>query len=157
MITLGNGSDLSIAGKRSLVIVGANLYIRSNMYYTTKDSILGIMVQKDTNGNGGNIYIDPSLTNIVGAYIIDGSFQSYDGTSVLGVSNISALKNQLYIYGSMVSENTIGGSRMSPFRCPSLLNTGCASIDEAQKYDLNFLRRYYLYNNAPFGNGKVTG
>lgn len=158
-ITLGNGADFVISGKRTLIIVGANLYIKSNMYYQNKDAILGVVLLKDKNGNGGNLYIDSSITNIVGSYVMDGSVQSHDGTSVLGISNISALKNQLYIYGSIVSENTIGGSRMSTPQCPSLLSIPPASctLGVAQTYDLNFLRRYYLYNNEPFGNGKVTG
>lgn len=88
------------------------------------------------------------MTNVVGTYIIDGSIMSsMNGTSSMGTSNIGLLKNQLYIYGSIVSENTLGGSRMSPPRCPSLVAT-CA---DAQQYDLNYLRRYYLYNGAPFG------
>ncbi len=114
-------------------------------------------MQKDDAGNGGNLYIDPSVTNIVGTYIIDGSIMSYDSTGEIGVGNIAKLKNQLYIYGSIVSENTIGGSRMSPLRCPSLLNGSCSTTSEAQKYDLNYLRRYYLYGGQPFGNGKVVG
>ncbi len=143
-----------ISGKRTIVLKWANLYITNNMYYSPTDpnSILGVVVQKDENGNGWNIYINPSVTNIVGTYVIDGSIMSSnDGINPIWTSNIALLKNQLYIYGSIVSENTIGGSRMSPLKCPSLVNTSCATIDEAQKYDLNYLRRYYLYNGEPFG------
>lgn len=44
---------------------------------------------------------------------------------------------------------------MNPTRCPSLLNISSCTLDIAQKYDLNYLRRYYMYNNKPFGNGKA--
>ena len=127
------------------------------MSYTDTSSILGVVVQKDEAGNGGNLYIDPGITNIVGTYIIDGSVMSYDGTSEIGVGDITTLKNQLYIYGSIVSENTIGGSRMSPLKCPSLLNVSCTTSAMAQKYDFNYLRRYYLFGGQPFGDGKVIG
>ncbi|MBC7498344.1 hypothetical protein H7170_01750 [Candidatus Gracilibacteria bacterium] len=146
-----------ISGKRTLVVRGANLYITRDMYYMTADDILGVVVQKDEAGNGGNLYIDPSITNIVGTYILDGSVLSYDGTTEIGVGNITTLKNQLYIYGSIVSENTIGGSRMNPLRCPSLLDVACTDVSVAQKYDFNYLRRYYLFGGAPFGNAKVIG
>lgn len=149
---------VSISGRRTLVVKWANLYISKDMYYATVDSILAVVVQKDEAGNGGNLYIDPNITNIVGTYIIDGSVMSYsDILGEIGVGDITTLKNQLYIYGSIVSENTIGGSRMSPLRCPSLINTTCATINEAQKYDLNYLRRYYLFGGSPFGNAKVIG
>ncbi len=147
-----------ISGKRTLVVKWANLYITTNMSYTDTSSILGVVVQKDEAGNGGNLYIDPSITNIVGTYIIDGSVMSYsDALGEIGVGDIATLKHQLYIYGSIVSENTIGGSRMSPLKCPSLLNMSCTTSAMAQKYDLNYLRRYYLFGGKPFGDGKIIG
>ncbi len=146
-----------ISGKRTLVVKGANLYINRDMYYTNSDSILWVVVQKDESGNGWNLYIDPNITNIVGTYIIDGSVLSYDGTTEIGVGNITTLKNQLYIYGSIVSENTIGWSRMSPIKCPSLLNVSCTTSAIAQSYDLNYLRRYYIFGGSPFGNAKIIG
>lgn len=144
-----------ISGKRTLVIKWANLYITGNMWYANPDSILWVVVQKDKDGYGGNLYVDPSITNIVGTYILDGSIMSYDGVSEIGVSNIGILKNQLHIYGSILSENTFGGSRMNPIKCPTLLNISCTTISDAQKYDLNYLRRYYLYSSIPFGWAKV--
>jgi hypothetical protein len=150
----------TISGRRTLVIRGADLYIHGNMSYADTSSILGIVIQKDEAGNGGNLYIDPSVTNIVGTYIIDGSVSSSsDGLSMIGVGDISTLKNQLYIYGSIVSENTIWGSRMFPVKCPTQISGSCGSAAEAQKYDLNYLRRYYLVPSTglPFGNGQVIG
>ena len=144
-----------ISGKRTLVIKWANLYITNDMYYADSKSILGVVVEKDKNGNGWNLYIDPSITNIVWTYVIDWSIMSYDGSNEIGVGNIGILKNQLHSYWSLVSENTLGGSRMNPIQCPSLLNAPCATTSEAQKYDLNYLRRYYIYNNQPFGWAKV--
>jgi hypothetical protein len=46
---------------------------------------------------------------------------------------------------------------MSPVKCPTQISGSCESAAEAQKYDLNYLRRYYLFGGKPFGNGKIIG
>lgn len=146
-----------ISGRRTVVVRGANLYITKNMFYKDNDSVLGVVVQKNEQWQGGNLYIHPSITNIVGAYVLDGSVINYDGTQEIGIGNIQLLKNQLHIYGMLVAHNTIGWARtLSPF-CPSILNISNCSLENAQKYDLNYLRRYYLYNGVPFGWAKVIG
>ena len=153
-------TNKAISGKRTIILKWLNLYITADMYYANNTSILGIILLKDDNGNGWNLYINPSITNMVWSYIIDGSAISYDGVNEISVWDIATLKNQLYIYGSIVSENTIGGSRISTagwqVKCPSLLNIENCTTALAQKYDLNYLRRYYLYNNLPFWNGVVA-
>ena len=152
-------TDSSISGIRTVVIKGANLYIKNDMYYdSTTPSILGVIIQKNDAWQWGNLYIDPSLTNLVWTYIIDGSIMSYDGTDVLWYNaSISDLKNQLYLFGWIVSENTIGWSKQDPPKCPSLVSTCLPTMEDTQKYDLNYLRRYYLFNGEPFGNAKVIG
>ncbi len=160
---VGGNIDLTasmISWVRTLVVRGANLYIQSDMYYDpSKPSILGVVIQKDANGNGWNLYIDPSVTNVVGTYIVDGSVMSYTTAKWILWSNatIADLKNQLHIFGTIVSENTIGGSRQSPPKCPNLLNVVCISVADSQKYDLNYLRRYYITNGEPFGSAKIIG
>lgn len=146
-----------ISGRRTVVVRGANLYITKNMFYKDNDSVLGVVVQKNEQWQGGNLYIHPSITNIVGAYVLDGSIINYDGRQEIGIGNIQLLKNQLHIYGMLVAHNTIGWARTtSPF-CPSILNISNCTLENAQKYDLNYLRRYYLYNGVPFGWAKVIG
>lgn len=146
---------------RTLVVRGANLFIKSDMYYDPLNpSMLGIVLEKDINGNGWNLYIDPNVTNVVGTYIIDGSVMSYDSVKgILGsTGTIADLKNQLHIYGTIVSENTIGWSRQNPPKCPNLLNVVCTNVADSQKYDLNYLRRYYITAlGEPFGGAKVIG
>ncbi len=156
-----------ISWVRTLVIRWANLYIKNDMYYDpSKPSILGVIIQKDENNNGWNLYIDPGVTNVVGTYVIDRSVMSYDGASELWYStSIAVLKNQLYIFGTILSDNTIGWSRQNPPKCPNLLSNPCSAVptlQEAQKYDLNYLRRYYLVDGGvlwlnPFGTGKIIG
>lgn len=134
---------------KTLVVRGANLWVTTDMYYVTNQSILGVVVQKDDAGNGGNLYISPSVTNIVGAYVIDGSVISYNSSELWYSTAASVLKNQLLVYGTLVSENTIGWSRASPPICPSLLWVGVCTLETAQTYDLNYLRRYYLIGTPP--------
>lgn len=134
------------------------------MYYNGSGAILGIIALTDKNNRGGNIYIDPSVTNVVGTLVAQKAVMSYDGTRELGGdTNITTLKNQLYIHGSIISRNTIGGSRKSTPECPKFHTGACTEII-AQKYDLNFLRRYYLTTVGaangkkwPFGSARVAG
>ncbi|MBP9812432.1 hypothetical protein KBC86_03555, partial [Candidatus Gracilibacteria bacterium] len=56
-----------------------------------------------------------------------------------------------------VSENSIGGSRAAPPICPSLIPLGGCTLEIAQTYDLNYLRRYYLVGNNPSIGSIVIG
>ena len=60
-----------------------------------------------------------------------------------GTSDPVDFSNQLYILGSLFSENTIGGAREVPKECPYYI-ANCSTADIAQKYDLNYMRRYVL-------------
>lgn len=156
-IELGDSfSNFEISGIRTLVVRGGNVYIKSNMYYANNNSILWVVVQKDNSWQWWNIYIDPSVTNIVGSYIADGSVISYDNNGEISIWQIHKLKNQLHIFGSILSHNTIGWARANPVICPITENS-CWDVSVAQKYDLNYLRRYYIYQWKPFWGGKVIG
>jgi len=119
------------------------------------DDTLWIISLKDTSWNGGSIYVHNDVTDlhailyaertlmtaiwdIDGNGIVDNSTWSVE---VINASTTSAqLNNQLYIYGSLFSENTIGWSRANPIECPFYIT--CSDSIEAQKYDLNYMRRY---------------
>lgn len=154
-VTLWNAVE-KVSGKKTIVIVWWNLYIKNDMYYDdkTKD-ILWMVVLKDENGKWGNIYIDPNVTNIVWTMVADRSLISYDGIQELdGTHDFDLLKNQLHIYGSLITENTLWGSRLNPAKCP-YFETSC-TLEVAEKYDLNFLRRYNLWKNGlPLWWGRV--
>ncbi|MDD4151144.1 MAG: hypothetical protein PHR68_00860, partial [Candidatus Gracilibacteria bacterium] len=179
LVSLYNGdydsTPIGISDKKTIVIYGGDLYINRDMYYTNNSSILGIIVMKDSSGKGGNIYISPKVTNIVGSIFaskavfsatVSNTSQTVDNlangnriTYYDGNADADILRNQLYIYGSLFSANTLGGSKSNPKKCPYYV-TSCTA-DEAIKYDLNFLRRYYLvdyttYKN-PYQNGKIVG
>jgi hypothetical protein len=65
-----------------------------------------------------------------------------------GSASADTLRHQLYIRGAAFSENTIGGSRSSPIQCPYYVTSATCDQNEAQSYDLNYLRRYYMFDNT---------
>ncbi len=139
------GWQSNIEWNKTLVVEGANIYITGNITNADNDGILWIIaLQKD--GVGGNIYIDPTVTDIHAVMYADRSLMSYNGTNELdGSTSASSLANQLYIFGSVFSENTIGSSQNTPAECPYYVaSSDCTTQNEAMQYDLNFLRKYIL-------------
>ena len=134
--------------QKTIVILWANAYINWNL------TIWWIIVLKDDDNNWWNIYIDPEVKKIEAALYADKSAISYnDIWEEISPSNgwtYEVLKNQLYIHWSLFSENTIWWSRKNPPVCPfykySESGFNC-NLDEAQKYDLNYLRRWTDGNN----------
>lgn len=141
--TLWNWSNISVNGKKTILAIWWNIYIKNNLYYADNNSILWIIALKDKNWNWWNIYIDPSVTNIVWTLFAEKSIIWYNWTNEIDWSTeIKILKNQLHIYWNVFSENTIWWSRESTPRCPYFIWS--CDLEIAQKYDLNYLRRYYL-------------
>ncbi|MDD2870388.1 MAG: hypothetical protein PHS49_00210 [Candidatus Gracilibacteria bacterium] len=132
-------------GRKTIVVLGKNLYIKSNIINDTNSDILGIIVLQDDNGNGGKVYIDTGVQEVDAIIYADKSVMSYTQSygEIDGYVNKNQISNQLYILGTVFSENTIGGSRLDPPVCPFYTNSiegfTCDSI-EAQKYDFNYLR-----------------
>jgi len=147
-----NGRD-NIEWSKTLVVEWWNIYITGNIRNTDNDNaILGLIaIQKD--GQGWNIYIHPSVTDIHANIYADRSVISYNGAQLDGNTGDSVLSNQLYIYWSIFSENTLWGADAMPIICPFYIS----SCDEAnaKKYDLNYLRRYILVSEIV--DGMPTG
>lgn len=146
IVNLWNWGNLNFNWNKTIVIEWGNLYIRSNILYSNLNSdVLWIIVLKDEAWNWGNIYIDPSVTQIHSILYADKSVISYDWVNELDWNtSFNQLKNQIYIFWSLFSENTIWGSRLSTPTCPYYLTSWTCDLVTAQKYDLNYLRRYYL-------------
>ncbi len=144
-VELWDETNETINGKKTIVIEWWNLYIKNNLEYASDNDILWIVVLKDEDGNGWNLYVDPRVTDIDATIYVDKSVISYaSGAELDGNTQASTLANQLYIYGSLFSENTIWGSRAASVICPYYVpESTCGSIS-AQKYDLNYLRRYFV-------------
>lgn len=132
------GNDVIWSGEKTIITVGGNIFINSNLYNDPKTSPgkekLGIIALKNLKtGAGGNIYISPNVTNIQANIFADGSLFSYDGDMTHIIQNTpdpqhnlgepvfnsfnektDILANQLYIEGSIASLNTIGGAIKTP-------------------------------------------
>ena len=101
-----------------LYVVGADVYIHNDIQYTTATGdtpSLVIIAQKNISGQGGNIYIDPSVTRIDGTLIADGALMNgVLNTSTIQVknwiSNPTELTKRLIINGRLLTYNTRGGS-----------------------------------------------
>ena len=50
--------------------------------------------------------------------------------------------NQLYINGSIISRNTIGGSQKKPLSCPYIIDNSDCIKNTAAIYDWNYFRTY---------------
>lgn len=170
--TLMNGlllyseSDVYVAGStgftdKTLVVKGGDVYIKGNVY----GGKLGIIALKD-DGDGGNVYISPDVTDLYANIFADGSIFSYSDTTSSGVPTWSSsdtrsetLLSQLYIKGSIVSRNTIGGvsaGATSPYNLGD--GTTTTTISVAKEYDFNKLREFRLcYPLDASGNVDETG
>jgi hypothetical protein len=143
---LWNNSNgyITISQNKTILIIWWDLYINSNLYYTW-NWMLWIIVLKDLDWNWWNVYINPNVTNIVWNIFAEKSVISYDWIKELDwETEAITLKNQLHIYWTLFSENTIGWSREATPKCPFYVNVSTCTLETAQKYDLNYLRRYYL-------------
>lgn len=120
--------------------------------------MLAIVVLRDERNKkkGGNILVNPMVTNVVGAAFAEGSIISYDGNKIFEKDTTyeGELTRQLLWYGSVYSSNTVGGSLTSgtSWKCPygsdTYESTGSESCSqsEASKYDFAALRRFVLFN-----------
>lgn len=80
----GNGATQKGSGlllvEGTLTITGDLAYQTSNLsQYLRNLASLGVIVKKDAQGNGGNIFVQPNVQNLVGAYFAEGTINT--GTS----------------------------------------------------------------------------
>jgi len=135
--------------KKTIIVEGWNLYIKSNIINKTSNDILWIIVLKDSNWKWWNLYIDPHVTELDAIIYTDRSVVSYDWNVVLDWNaSQNLLRDQLYIKGSIFSYNTIWWSRMVPPVCPYYIPKSSCNKIKAQTYDFNYLRRYFLYDTT---------
>lgn len=135
--------------QKTIVVEGGDLYI--NATNIDGDSALGIVVLRNAQGVGGDVYIDDGVRDLKKVNIYaDGSVRSATYLTinvpqtpwVNATVNVrqTALTNQLYISGSLVSRNTIGG--VDSLLLPSGLPASNALA--AAEYDLNHLREFQV-------------
>ena len=167
--TGGTNNTLSITtsptgtGTKSVVVEGGNIQINTNLEYTGTGKTLLLIARKNASGQGGNIYINPSVTKIDAIIIADGG-AVMNGTTTSWVtdtkewtttSDVSLLAKRLTINGRIYSYNTRGGS-LTPQASPGTdfdpIATGSGkyfdanvfhnngTLTQAASYDLERLR-----------------
>ncbi|MBN2096769.1 hypothetical protein JW752_05270 [Candidatus Peregrinibacteria bacterium] len=151
LLTIGDGTDLAAPSMPYTLIVegGADVLIRSNLYYTPGEprASVGIIVIAENIGQGADVYISPAITNMVGTLYAEGSVMSGAPGTVFyggGTGNVQDLRNQLYWRGSLASRNTIGGTGQDPVRIPDGITCepGDTDLSCAQRYDFDYMRRF---------------
>ena len=118
--TLSISTSPTGTGTKSVIVEGGNIQINTNLEYTGTGKTLLLIARKNASGQGGNIYINPSVTRIDAILIADGGAVMNGTTTVSGsttttttknwISNPVDLTNRLTINGRLYSYNTRGGS-----------------------------------------------
>lgn len=135
---------LSVVWEKTLIIKWWNLYIKDDIYNKDTNSVLTIIVLRDTKNkkNWWNVYIDPWVTNIDSIIISEWSLLSYNSMNTLNSvdNNANLLRNQLLIYGSLISKNTIWENK-SVFNTDDYISNNNTS-NQTNKYNLENLRTF---------------
>ena len=126
----------------SLILIGGDLIIDADII-NTGTKAKGIIVLKNEAWVGGNIIVTNSVQKIQSSIFTEGSLYSGNSKSDLyndTTAEVATLgENQLYIRGSLISRNTIGGSFTTPATCV-YGETNCSNT-KSIPYDLNYFRQ----------------
>ncbi len=107
-----------------IVIEDGNLLISKDLAYANSgENSLGIiLINTDVkNRDNGNIFVDNDVHRIVGTYFSDGSLLSTTVSNPTindSVPNDFDLQKQLILNGTILTRNTLGGSKMQPHQTP---------------------------------------
>jgi len=152
--------------KRTIIVKGGSVYIKSNITTYWKNSQLLIWslseywlenipstvdldssnVNIDRNQSYTNwwMFIDPSITNIDSFLVAQWPVVTYDWSQLFNEPVEWDLANQLHIYWWLLSLNTVGGYKTDDdSKCPYIVTWTCNS-KTAFIFDLITLRRYSL-------------
>ena len=167
-VHIGSGGTVSWTGERTIVTIGGNIYIDANLYNSgvNPKPKLGLIALRDysenNQGGKGHIYIKNDVNAIQANMFADGSvFRYKSGDSMRpdgrpeytneGDYEAMAKTHQLYIEGSVASQNTVGGTNQKPWI--DGLGKETDDLVKAQQYDLNYLSEYVgMINRDPTTN-----
>jgi len=127
--------------------MGADVYVDEDIL-PTDTTPRAIIALADSTGNQGNIYIWGNVKRIQSSLVAEWSV--YSGFLPSSMSQIAQLYNpdvmstmtlpgnQLYVYGTIISHNTIGWAAQdgTAYACP--YTEPICDRDHAVRYDLNF-------------------
>ncbi len=158
------------SGAKTILVEGGNLHIKNDFIFPAAiDNSFGVIVLKNAAGVGGNIFIYPDVTNVMGTFYAEGSVISVNAEGECGEDATAdcsgtgfcdrsfELRDQLYWKGLIATQNTIGGADKAPLVFPSDIVTtgcnapdcaaaivsGCSSREEARIYDFAYLRTFH--------------
>ena len=135
--------QVGVNWQKGLIVKGWNIYINSDIYNEDDStSLLVLIAKRDVTNkqNWWNIYINPNVTNIDAVLIAEWSIINFNWTEVITDKN--KLRNQLYIYGSMYTKNSIWGE--NPYWSDGYINNPDNLMLNSEKYDLDQLRYFDL-------------
>jgi hypothetical protein len=136
----------------SVIAIGADIYIDDSVALQNDGKPRVLIALKNDAGVGGNIYISGLVPQIYSSLIAEGSLYSWDfsasTTPILyndDAGNLFKIPNrQLYIYGTIISNNTIGWYSIDNISqknyCP--YNISPCSNNTALTYDYNHFRDF---------------
>ena len=158
-IVSGVNVKMNTNDSRSLIVEWGDIYIDTDIEKNLSvDLARSIISVKDTDGNGWNIYIKWDVKNIYASLVAEGSIYSWDPTASILYNDTTAKltqlpKYQLYILGSVISRNTIGGSARTPVVCPFVEAT--CNYANSYKYDWNYFRTFDQTDVINNGSAKL--
>ena len=155
-LVIAQDTTFSNASPVTYIVNGGNLIVRGNTFYADNASVGFIVLNKD-NAEKGNLYIEPNVTDVVGSFYAQGSLMSAEvGVDNLvseseiydGFSDTSALNNQLYLQGLLVSRNTIYGSTLDPSNANDIydLPFGVIELNKTIKMPLEISQAVFKTN-----------
>ncbi len=127
----------------SLIIIWGDLIIDRDILDTTWSLPKGIIILKNEDWIGGNIIVQNTVKKIESSIFTQWSLYSGNTKTDLyndTIQEITTLwENQLYIHGSLLSRNTIGGSFTTPTATCVYWEQNCTN-ELSIRYDLNYFR-----------------
>jgi hypothetical protein len=135
----------------TVIAIGADIHLNDSVKPQSDSKPRVFIALKNSAGVGGNIYIDGAITQIYSSMIAEGSIYSgeFSGTTPVyyndSIAELFKIPNrQLYVYGTIISNNTIGGYRLDNGignTCPYNI-TPCTD-NTALLYDFNHFRDFH--------------
>ena len=108
-----SGLDLTIAsnitlGTRKVVLLveNADVYLNGNVSLTDGSGFLAVLVGEKPDGTKGNIYINPTVTNLEGIYLSDNAFLTGAGTSQLTIRGSVAALGGISLQRDLADDST---------------------------------------------------
>lgn len=126
-------------GKDTIIVNGGNLYLENDISKST-GIVKAIIVTKKADKTWGNIFVKNNVQKINAVLIAEWWLISGTSSAYYADANNGAV-DQLYIYGSLFSNNTVWGSSKATPSCPFDVTSGC-NLQKAKRYDLNHFRHY---------------